>query len=272
MSDNGTKLALKVVCYGDAGSGKSTFAATFPKPMVVFSFDPIGKDIPYLLRGKMQPVGQLVVGKNAAGDVVVPVQQVLSPKGKLLIQVEHYIDTNPQRPQAYANFLTRMAMFEGELDNWKTVVFDSVTFMELMARKDSQYRLNPNSREPRQWFAASTDALEEMLMIRVGSLPMNVVVIAHIDEDKDEVNGVFVRNPKAPGRLGKGKGLAAAMVEVYRMYVGPDGEGGEHYLVQTQSNGSYNCATRINAPNPCEPVYANLWANEKRLNISTEES
>ena len=34
------------IAYGDSGGGKSTFAATWPKPMVVFFFDPFGYGIP----------------------------------------------------------------------------------------------------------------------------------------------------------------------------------------------------------------------------------
>ena len=37
--------------YGDPGSEKSTFAATFPKPMVVLFFDPFAKAGPYRRRG-----------------------------------------------------------------------------------------------------------------------------------------------------------------------------------------------------------------------------
>jgi hypothetical protein len=37
--------------YGEPGSGKTTFAATWPKPLLVIFFDPIGKDLPYLELG-----------------------------------------------------------------------------------------------------------------------------------------------------------------------------------------------------------------------------
>lgn len=44
--------SLHVLLYGDYGSGKSTFAATWPKPMLVLCFDPPGKDLPYLNWGR----------------------------------------------------------------------------------------------------------------------------------------------------------------------------------------------------------------------------
>jgi len=51
-----TKLKLKVMVYGKSGTGKTTFATTFPKPYI-FDFDngmlsQRGKDIPYDVYGK----------------------------------------------------------------------------------------------------------------------------------------------------------------------------------------------------------------------------
>lgn len=39
---------IHMMQYGDSGVGKSQFAATFPKPMLVFMFDGAGKEIPYM--------------------------------------------------------------------------------------------------------------------------------------------------------------------------------------------------------------------------------
>ena len=59
----------KFLVYGDPGSGKSTFLSTFPKPLLVFSFDPFGKEIPYLKHG------QVVDAMDERGT---PVRQVFS--------------------------------------------------------------------------------------------------------------------------------------------------------------------------------------------------
>lgn len=235
--------------YGDSGSGKSTSAATWPKPMLVFMWDPHGKDIPYLKRG--QPGPRLV---DAYGT---PYQEVLSTKsGETIIRIEHYIDLDPLKPQAYARFLRRLSD-GGEFPEWRTVVLDSVTFMELMARKYAQYTLMPNSKEPRQWFASSTDTLEEVLMVRFGALPQNVVVLAHIDEDKDELNGVYLRNPMAPGRLRKRS--PAGYSEVYRAYVRRDTNGEREYLWQTRSDNMYSATTQLDAPDPCVQHYTAIF-------------
>ena len=179
---------------------------------------------------------------------------------ELLIRVEHYNDLIPEKPTAYQQFRNRMAFFDGEKDYWKTVVLDSITYMELSARLLYQFVLNPQGekKEPRQWYAASTEALEQMLLVRFGGLRLNVVVLAHIDEEKDELNGTYVRNPKAPGRMRKGVG--SGYMEVYHSFVGQDGDE-KVYALQTRTDKQYAAASQIGAPDPCLADYEALWEN-----------
>lgn len=235
--------------YGDPGSGKSTAAATFPKPALVFMFDPLGKDTPYLTRGE-------VVNATWEGT---PVKEVHGKDGHILFRIEYFHDSDPQKPTAYRRFLARLVTLDKDVAEWgiKTVIIDSTTFMELAARKLSQYVLNPTSKEPRQWFAASTDTLEEVLMIRFGSLPLNVVVVSHVNEDKDELHGMYVRNPALPGRMSKR--APAGFSELYRAYTVVNRDGSRDYLWQTKPNALYNASSQINAPDPCVATYSALW-------------
>lgn len=237
--------------YGDSGAGKSTGATTFPKPQLVFMFDPIGKDTPYLRRGIVQ---------EAARPDGTPVNQILSKKdGSLLYQVEYYLDRDPQKPESYGKFLVRLASLEADIaaNGFQTVVLDSVTFMELTARKLSQYKLNPTSREPRQWFSFSTDTLEEILMIRFGSLPINVVALAHIDDQKVTMHGSNVFSIAAPGRLSRrGPG---AYSEVYRAHVTMGERGNREHVWQTRADNMFTASSQINAPDPVPQDYALLW-------------
>lgn len=250
---------LHTILMSDPGGGKSTLAATYPKPMKVMMFDPFGKDMPYLKRGTPGPLSYYPDGT--------PFRDVYSLRNPetVLIRLEYYIDTNPKTPDAYRRFLTGMATFydEAKLGMWKTIVVDSVTFMELAARLEEKYVKNPRAKDPRQWWGGSTDSLEEILMVSLGSMPINVVLNMHIEYDKDEVNGAMLRTPRAPGRLGKGSGVPAGYGEVYHCYVG-EGDGGQKFwAVQTKSDRIWNCNTAIDAPDPSEPDYARLWVNWK---------
>jgi hypothetical protein len=244
------RQAIHNLVYGDPGSKKSTFAATYPKPMAVFFFDPIGKDGPYLRQGNPTELYQ------ADGEDFLT-RDVLDADGNLLIRLQYFGDINPKKPTGYKAFLRRMQDFYAEVPQWATAVLDSVTFMELGARKNEQYNLNPKTKDPRQWWAGSTDSIEEMLQGSFGAMPINVVVIAHIDEHKDEFNGQILRRPKAPGRLSKG--LAAGYSEIYHAYVGHGEQGEKLWLLQTSSDNTWICESQINAPDPSWGNYESLW-------------
>ena len=248
-------MASHYLIYGDSGSGKTTSAATFPTPQLVLCFDPHGKEMPYKTR-HLANGRTLETVVNAQG---IPVEFIGSKADGVVCQIEHYIDADPRQPDVYSKFMTRMDRFKEEFADWQhgTVIIDSVTFMELAARKWAQYKLNPTTKEPRQWFASSTDMLEEMLMLRFGSLAMTVVVIAHVDEEKDEVNGEIVRNPSAPGRMRKRS--PAGFSELYHQYVTRDDKMNRVHLWQTRNDGRWNCATQFTqTPDPCTPTYEAL--------------
>jgi len=77
---------LHAIAYGDSGAKKSTMAATFPKPMLVWMFDPWGKELPYVRRGTRRDGGTDVHGT--------PITEVMSKRDpdKLLVRIEHYLD------------------------------------------------------------------------------------------------------------------------------------------------------------------------------------
>ena len=224
-------------------------------PLLVLMFDPRGKEKPYLRRGRPQ---DLVVDEfgHATRDIMHP------KKDRLLIRLEHFLNPNVKQPDAYEHLQRRLLTLEGEVaqGEWSTVGLDSITFAELAARKLHQYRLNRAVKEPRLWWAGSTDMLEELLMCTLGSFACNVVVVAHISEDKDEVAGTFVRNPMAPGRLQKR--LASAYGELWRQYVTRNEEGDRVYLLQTQGDDRFNAASQIEAPDGSVPDYRVIRAHE----------
>ena len=258
---------IHVLDYGDFGAGKSTFAATFPKPMIVFCFDAFGKDAPYLKGGK--------VSDPFSDEQATWAREVTSHKtGEVLTRLEYFHDTQfiePVEitrkagksvkdviPDAYARFLRRMSQFGAEYAQWRTVVIDSVTSMEIAARRWDQFVLNPGAEDARQWFGASKDLLERMLLGRCSTLPMNVVVLAHIDDEKYEYQGKAKRMPMAPGKL-RGS-LGTQYSEVYRQYATDNGE----RLLQTDSDALWCCLTTLGAPNPCVPHYTALWPTEAK--------
>lgn len=257
------RINIHALVMGQTGAGKDTFAATFPKPMIVFFFDPIGKDLTYL-QPHPQRGGEAVPQAGALEDVfdenglfMYRYRDVQRADG--LVRLTYFHSFEPLQPDGYSRFLRFMGEFHHQQDQWATIVLSSTTFMELEARKWHQYVLNPDAKDARQWFGGSTDALEEMLMMRFASIKSNLVVITHIDKDKDELHGEIVRNPSMPGRLRDR--LASAFGEHYRVHVIKDDAGNRQRVLQTDNDGMYAAQSQIHAPNPCWPFYESLWDN-----------
>lgn len=265
---------IHTLLYGDPGTGKSTMAATFPKPMLVFQFDHNQKEMPYRKGGKDGELEsyEIATGK---GSIDIVYRDVIHPEG--LTRIEYYNRTdNIENPTAFSNFRTRMGVLHEEYGTWKTIVVDSITFMELQARKLEEKVLNPlpagvslytkgGGGDQRMWFAGATSALEELLCVRLAGLEMNVVVIAHIDKDKNMISGEIVQVPFAPGRLSSRSLLSAAFAEQYRLYTERDGDGNRIYLAQTTNRDGFSAATQIEASDPSWPHYEKLWFNWDRL-------
>lgn len=220
-----------------------------------------------LITGQVSPLQQYAIG-----ELIVPYRDIVHPDG--FTRVECYRDEDPELPTAYSTFRARMAFFRQEMANWKTIVIDSVTFMELAARKMDEKLINPlppgktkatvkkgDGVDPRQWFGASTDALEEMLCIRFAALPLNVVIVCHINEKRNDVSGEILRMPFAPGRLSDRKLLNAAYQEQYYARAGRDAERNQIFTLKTKNDGQWAAASQIDAPDPCFPHYASLWEN-----------
>lgn len=256
---------IHVLVYSPAGSGKSHFARTFPKPMLVLAFDPRGKMAPYTELGVQSPE---FTGEEGQG-----IEIVLSKKtGRELIQIEYFHDETFKKdggmePTAYPRFLSRMPLLYDEVreGKWKTVVIDTTSAMRLASKNLHQYKLRPNAAEPRQWDAGCTNDLEQALTCRLTSLRCNLVILAHVDnKDTDEVGSQVVRMPALPGRLSKADGTASKYPEMYTIRVTRDPRDKSVLIrtLQTQPDAKFNCmSVQIKAPDGVEPDYRNLWTN-----------
>ena len=262
---------IHCMTYCDTGVGKSTFASTFPKPMLVFFFDPHGKDWPYRKddKGNILPDGglQKYPINVQSGQASITYRDVQNPSG--VVRIEYYHDEDIDNPGIINVFRYRLAMLHHEYNSWKTIVTDSITFMELVARKWEEKVMNPMQKfakgtDTRQWFSGSTDTLEELVIMRYASLPMNVVICCHVEEKGVLRSGELLRGPFAPGRLSRRGELSAAFQEQYRIYKLPDENGVLRRYLQTENDGEWVATTQIGAPNNCYPHYLSLWQNYKQ--------
>jgi hypothetical protein len=255
---------LKVIAFGHTGSGKSTFAATFPKPMLVLLADGMGKDYPYwkTWNGFFLPdnrIGEMQQYQIEGTDSFIDFRDIQHDDGP--IRIEYYNDPDPEKPTSFTRLQNRLAAIHKEFGYWQTIVADSMTAFEYWSRMRQQFVMNKMAKEPRLWYGQSKDDIERTLKYRIAAYPMNCVLIAHVDVDRDEsaVSGVVLRNPEAPGKL-RGN-LAQQWMEMYYAYIKVDEKGNRLHLLQTQQNMIFNAQTQIMAPDGCWNHHISLWAN-----------
>lgn len=256
-----TRPHVHCLVYGPPGSKKTTFASTWPKPIKVLAFDPPGKMGPFLRQGdrfeEFETEQKRAVTRVYKAD-------------DLVVEIESFIDTEVDArgnlvAHAYRDYLKRFPAIYNEVreGQWATLVPDSLTLMARAARCMYQFLINPTYKDPRKWYAEATDQLELMVGTQLVGLRANVCVIAHVDKDKDDVMGMMVGQPAAPGRLSKSDGLAAGYPEMYYAYAHAEKQGDAvKYFLQTKPSQRYNCnSALLNAPNPIEdPTFEKLWA------------
>lgn len=252
-----TPFDLHVMGYGDTGTKKSTLFSTFPKPMLVFMWDPWGKERPFLRQGRP--------GEQYADEYGTICTPVWAPdRDEVIITIEHYLDEDPYKPNAYDRYRQRMKNFSAEVSQYRTVGWDSLTYMEWARRKWDEFILNPTSKrgatqDGRQWYGASGRAIEDEIARRATMLRCNTFACAHVSDDKTDQSGHAIFTPAAPGKLARR--LPAGFIEVYHFYA--EGTGKSRMLrIQTQTNAMYVANTQIPAPDgmDVEEGYSGLWS------------
>ncbi len=140
-----------------------------------------------------------------------------------------------------------------------TVIVDSASSLELLARKYSEVEKNPDWKDGRKHHGESTSAQENIIYFTKGMWPRNVITICHVDNTYVESEGVMVRQYSVKGRLKTS--ISSAYTEIYRAYREKDVNGEWHYRLQTNVNDQYSASTMIDAPDGCAPNYTALWGD-----------
>ena len=238
LSDMKPSENSKILVCGPPGSGKTCFAAGFPFPILVFDFDGKINSAAAWYSGDKDRLDNIDVrslGKRLDGsDPIVEMNKII---------------TDELIPQQKS----------GEM-KYKTLVIDSATTFSA-AILNHIVKTNPGVKR-----VASSQGVQagmqdygilkrEFARLIPGllSLPMNVVMTAHIKADRSELTGEIIRSPIMDGSFSQE--LPIYFEEVYRVFMKEGKPFG-----QTKSDQYYDfCRSQIpGLPNPVELSYSNL--------------
>lgn len=268
---------IHVVVYGYSGTKKTTFGASFPTPQYWVFFDGRSKAAP------IRRIGDRI--EMAESELGTPIERVYKGK-KLMAEIWHYQDYDPEKPDAYSRFRREIRDFDDRA--WATFGFDSTTSAALSAYLEQRFTINKAKVEDGQfddkkslkWNSGVTDQLAFQICRRFVGFECNVVLICHIEEkytttptkegpkrvekrvesgEEDEEGVVQIsRTLSAPGRLSKRGLIVSQFAETYRSYVEVR-DGKRRWRLQTEKDEEYIAGTQIPAPDGCAPEYEALW-------------
>ena len=219
---------LKVLVLGDYGTGKSRFASTAPEPIFLFDFD----------RGAVS---------YAHRRVYVP----------------DYFLTETPAPQVFQLMERDLDMLiknEHPEGKFETVVLDSLTTMmkEAMNLAVAKKPLPPDT--PPIWNVhyPLVKVYMDRILDRLRRLPTHLIVIGHVDYQRNEITGEILATPSVTGNLKTY--IPAIFDEVYFADV-IQTKDGKQYVLHTAPTGFKRARSRIRAVAPQLPdTIPNDWS------------
>lgn len=242
LSEIKTEGNFKLLLIGDAGVGKTIFGTSLPGKTRVLDFDIKIDSAALFYRDKPEHLANINVTQFRAGLTLNPIQQL-----EEVIRDEFI----PQQKTGKMAF--------------DTLLVDSITTFSA-ASLAHIVKTNPGIKR-----TASAQGMQpglqdygilkrefQRLIPGLLSLPCNVIMLAHIATEKDEMTGQLLRHTMMDGSFAKE--LPIYFKEVWRAFI-KDGK----RFAQTQSDGQYNCRSQIpGLPNPVPLDYA---AIAKHINV-----
>lgn len=236
LSELDSSKNLKVLAYGNSGSGKTVFACGFPGPIYVFDFD-----------GKISSAANFYKG---------------TPQLDLIEYDAYTPKVGEPTDRPFVRYNTKLVELEKLAKEGKfpyaTVVLDSLTLYADQMLKEIVIQ-NPGLKRQESPTVKLTCLQDYMILsshfknmlVRLLQLPCNVVVSAHIQTNKDDLTGEIHREPLLPGKLPAF--LPVMFEEVYRTYKEKD------HMAQTQTSVQYNARSQIRGlPPTIKLEYAEL--------------
>lgn len=235
---------IKLFLMGDAGTGKTVAACSFPGPIKFYDFDgKISSAYSYLKKNNPKKLEEIDF------ESCVPSDGIGSAYAKMDASLEPILNEYKKTGK----------LSDGKFE-YKTLVIDSTTIMAedllnwLLAFEKGikrnttiKSRAVPGQQDYLIFAPTFASLLHELL-----PLPWNVVMTGHISVKQDDKTGEIRRGAAIPGRMSGQIGIY--FNEVYRSFVS-NGK----YTAQTQADLYYACRSQLQGiPSPVSLAYDEL--------------
>lgn len=224
LSEVKTEGNHKILLFGNAGAGKTCFAAGFPTKILYLDFDGKVDSAALFYKNDKERLENIDVRdlKKTMRDQD-PISELLEILRKELI------------PQ----------MQSGKME-YETIVLDSITTFSSQALEHIM-KTNPGIKRVTTKQGTQPGMQDYGILKRefarlipgILSLPCNVIMLGHIATDKDEQTGEITRGPLMDGSFAKQ--LPIYFKEVWRAHVNSKGE----HIAQTKADFKYDCRSQI---------------------------
>ena len=169
---NPDKINLRLLIIGDYGTGKSTFASTFPEPIFLLDFDD----------GRLSYLGKKVYIPDCFEDANLNDMQFWNALEIELEQVQK--GTHP----------------EGK---FRTIVIDSLTTLTKKALSNALMKRPVAQDSPPVWNVhyPIVKVQVDKIIDKIKKMDTNVVVIGHAHYEKNDLTGEIIVTPSVTGNL-----------------------------------------------------------------------
>jgi AAA domain len=234
LADLSTSQTLKLLVYGDSGTGKTCFAAGFPTPIEIHDFDGKANSAAYFFKNDADRLSKIDVRQYSK----LPKERRIAEWERRLVEIAQMANMNQPLP-------------------FKTLVIDSLTTLVSSILDDYIYRSQTGIKRPvvgmnSQQDYGLLDKHMQQILSALLALDANVVFVGHITTEKDELTGSLSKKPFMAGKFADK--LPMYFEEVYVSKVSNDGK----YILQTQSDSYHKCRTQRGLPKEIPAQFSSL--------------
>ena len=237
LSEIKTDGELKILVYGNAGSGKTCFAAGLPYPMLYLDFDGKVDSAALFHKADAERLDQIDVRSLSGSMTESPITEFLK-----IINTELIPQQRAKEMKYKTIVLDSITTFSAHM--LKYIVTSNPTVKRVMSQQGVQPCMQDYGVLKREF----TSLIPGLL-----SLPCNIIMLGHISTDKDELTGTIERKTSMDGSFANE--LPIYFKEVWRTYC--DDKLG--YVAQTKSDYKFTCRSQIpGLPNPLKLEFNEL--------------